>query len=223
MGLISLGIAGEAQPRLRRPRRGTVAHQMLLHLRRRCKEQGCASVAIRRNNNWSFFLSFLANEESGTGGESRMQLATEDTALGTSAKGFCPQAVARSLPGCFGEATLPWLAAGPAGKAGSSTGHSDAHAKHMQPTGSPAKPPCPYQLEVTQVRVAAQLLSLGPVLEAGQISHSPSLPCWGMWWPCECRAVASTGGATAQQGNGVFLLRQLCNRFSGGADCKLQS
>lgn len=105
MGLISLGIAGEAQPRLRHPCRGTVAHQMLFC--RRCKEQGCASVAIRRNNNWNFFLSFLANEESGTGGESRMQLAAEDTALGMSAKGFCPQTVARSLPGCFGEATLP--------------------------------------------------------------------------------------------------------------------
>lgn len=84
-----------------------------------------------------------------------------------------------------------------------------------------ARLPCPCQLEVTQVHAAAAAWLL-PLACAHSTAEPRSFPAvLGMWWPC--RSMPSTDRAAAQQGNGAYLLRQLCNRFSGGADCKLQS
>lgn len=90
-----------------------------------------------------------------------------------------------------------------------SPGESDAPAEAALPRKASSKATVSLSAGVTQVRVAAVPVAPGSV--------SPSPP--------RCRAVTGAVPAEPQhsRGTGIYLLRQLCNRFLGGADCKLQS
>lgn len=91
-------------------------------------------------------------------------------------------------------------------------------------TNPSARPPRPCQPGVTQVRVAAAPQLFLPWLGAPARLPATLQQCRELWPPREPRrGDRRAGGAAAQQGNGGYLLRQLCNRFFGGADCKLQS